>query len=121
MWLESDIAKEFVLSKRLGKFAAEMLQVSSVRIYHDDFLCKEPGGGRTPWHYDGFHYPIASNKIGTMWIPLPPTPQEMGPLELAKGMKTYELIKEIPFDKFSQNHDHSVAIMLQKLDIEVDQ
>lgn len=59
MWKESDIVKEFVLSKRLGKLAANLLQVSSVRVYHDDFLCKEPGCGRTPWHYNGFHYPIA--------------------------------------------------------------
>ena len=120
MWLESDIAKEFVLSKRLGQLAAELLQVSSVRVYHDDFLCKEPGGGRTPWHYDGHHYPIASNNVGTMWIPLQPTPKEMGPLELAKGMETYKLVKEIPFDKFSQDHDHAISEMLQARGIVID-
>ncbi|AOX04182.1 hypothetical protein BJP34_07855 [Moorena producens PAL-8-15-08-1] len=120
MWLESDIAKEFVLSQRLGQLAAQLLQVSSVRIYHDDFLCKEPGGGRTPWHYDGHHYPIASNNVGTMWIPLQPTPKEMGPLELAKGMDTYKLVKEIPFDKFSQGHDRAIAEMLQARGIIID-
>ncbi|NEO40048.1 MAG: phytanoyl-CoA dioxygenase family protein [Moorea sp. SIOASIH] len=120
MWLESDIAKEFVLSRRLGQLAAQLLQVSSVRIYHDDFLCKEPGGGRTPWHYDGHHYPIASNNVGTMWIPLQPTPKEMGPLELAKGMDTYKLVKEIPFDKFSQDHDRAIAEMLQARGIIID-
>ncbi|AOY80535.1 phytanoyl-CoA dioxygenase family protein [Moorena producens JHB] len=120
MWLESDIAKEFVLSQRLGQLAAELLQVSSVRIYHDDFLCKEPGGGRTPWHYDGHHYPIASNNVGTMWIPLQPTPKEMGPLELAKGMDSYKLVKEIPFDKFSQGHDRAIAEMLQARGIIID-
>ncbi|GAX37346.1 phytanoyl-CoA dioxygenase family protein [Nodularia sp. NIES-3585] len=120
MWQESDTVKEFVLSKRLGKLAANLLQVSSVRVYHDDFLCKEPGCGRTPWHYDGFHYPIASNNIGTFWIPLQLTPKAMGPLELAKGMELHKLVKEIPFDKFSQSHDHAIREMLQALDIQVD-
>ncbi|MDY6783615.1 MAG: phytanoyl-CoA dioxygenase family protein [Cyanobacteriota bacterium] len=120
MWLESDIAKEFVLSQRLGKLAAELLQVSSVRIYHDDFLCKEPGGGRTPWHYDGHHYPIASSNVGTMWIPLQPTPKEMGSLELAKGMSTYKRVEEIPFDKFSQGQDRAIGEMLQGRGITID-
>lgn len=120
MWLESDIAKEFVLSKRLGQLVADILQVSSVRVYHDDFLCKEPGCGRTPWHYDGHHYPIASNNVGTMWIPLQPTPKEMGSLELAKGMETYKLIKEIPFDKFARGYDRAISEMLQEHGIVID-
>ncbi len=120
MWLESNIASEFVNSQRLGQLAAELLQVSSVRIYHDDFLCKEPGCGRTPWHYDGDHYPIASNNVGTIWIPLQPTPKEMGPLELAKGMDIYKLVKEIPFDKFSQGHDRAIGEMLQAHGIIID-
>ncbi|MBR8838153.1 MAG: phytanoyl-CoA dioxygenase family protein [Stigonema ocellatum SAG 48.90 = DSM 106950] len=120
MWQESDIVKEFVLSKRLGKLAANLLQVSSVRVYHDDFLCKEPGCVRTPWHYDGFHYPIASNNVGTFWIPLQSTPKAMGPLELAKGMEIYKLVKEIPFDKFSQGHDHAIIEILEVLGIRID-
>ncbi|MEQ9551817.1 MAG: phytanoyl-CoA dioxygenase family protein [Coleofasciculus sp. G3-WIS-01] len=120
MWLESEIAKEFVLSKKLGQLAAELLQVSSVRVYHDDFLCKEPGCGRTPWHYDGHHYPIASHNVGTMWIPLQPTPKEMGPLEFAKGMEIYKLVQEIPFDKFCQGHDRALSEMFQARGIVID-
>ena len=120
MWLESDLVKAFVFSKRLGQLAAELLQVSSVRIYHDDFLCKEPGCGRTPWHYDGHHYPIASNNVVTLWMPLQATPKEMGPLEFAKGMETYKLLKEIPFDKFSQHSDRAIAKSLQTHGIVID-
>lgn len=120
MWLESDIVKEFVLSKRLGKLAAELLQVSSVRVYHDDFLCKESECGRTPWHYDGHHYPIASNNIVTLWIPLQPTPKEIGPLQLAKGSEIHKLIKEIAFDKFSQSYDSAIAEIIQDRSIIID-
>lgn len=120
MWLESDIAKAFALSKRLGQLAAELLQVSSVRLYHDNFLCKEPGAGRTPWHYDAHTYPIASHNVGTVWIPLQPTPQEMGPLEYAKGKETYKLLEQIPFDKFSQDRDLAITQMLQARSITID-
>ncbi len=120
MWLESDLVKAFVFSKRLGQLAADLLKVSSVRIYHDDFLCKEPGCGRTPWHYDGHHYPIASNNVVTLWMPLQPTPKEMGPLEFAKGIETYKLLKEIPFDKFSQHSDGAIAKSLQTHGIVID-
>jgi len=120
IWLESDITKEFVFSRRLGKLAADLLQVSSVRVYHDDFLCKEPGGGRTPWHYDAHHYVIASNHVGTMWIPLQETTTEMGPLQLAKSMEIYKLVQEMPFDKFTQAHDQAIAQILKAHNVTID-
>lgn len=120
LWLENDIAREFVLSPRLGRLAAELLGVASVRVYHDDFLCKEPGCGRTPWHYDSHHYPIDSPHVGTMWIPLQPTPPDMGPLELAKGMDVHRIIQAVPFDKFSNSHDRRVAETLQERGIVID-
>lgn len=52
-------------------------QVEGVRIYHDQALNKEPGGGYTPWHCDGYYWPVQSDKIVTAWVPLqvasPPT------------------------------------------------
>lgn len=45
-------------------------QVDGVRIYHDQALNKEPGGGYTPWHCDGYYWPLQSDKILTAWVPL---------------------------------------------------
>lgn len=120
MWLESDAIKEIVTGRRLAQLAATLLGVPRVRMFHDDFLCKEPGGGRTPWHYDGHHYPIVSRNIGTVWFPLQPTPRTMGMLELAKGMQTHKIVQEIPFDKFSRDHDHAVAESMKKRDVVID-
>lgn len=120
MWLESEIIREIVTGRRLGQLAANLLCVPRVRIYHDDFLCKEPGGGRTPWHYDGHHYPIASRNVGTAWFPLQPTPSSMGMLELARGMKTHEIVRDIPFDKFAQGHDRAIAEQLVARAVEID-
>jgi len=49
LWEKSEPIKMFVFSRRLAKIAVELLQVSDVRMYHDQALFKEPGGGFTPW------------------------------------------------------------------------
>ncbi|GAB4519821.1 MAG: hypothetical protein Tsb0020_38370 [Haliangiales bacterium] len=120
MWLESETIRDIVTGRRLGQLAASLLRVPRVRIYHDDFLCKEPGGGRTPWHYDGHHYPIASGNVGTAWIPLQPTSAEMGMLELAEGMKTHEIVRDTPFDKFSHGHDRAIWEALVERAVAID-
>ena len=54
-------------------------QVEGVRLYHDQALNKEPGGGYTPWHCDAYYWPVQSDKIVTAWVPLqvttPPSSQ----------------------------------------------
>lgn len=80
LWTVSDVVKEFVLGKRLGRIAAGLMGVSGVRLYHDQALYKEAGGGITPWHADQYYWPLTSDKTTTVWIPLQETPLEMGPL-----------------------------------------
>ena len=45
LWEHSEKVKAFVLCRRLGKIAAELMGVGGVRMYHDQALYKEPGGG----------------------------------------------------------------------------
>lgn len=85
LWEHSEVVKEFCFSKRLGKIAAELLQVDGVRMYHDQALFKEPGGGFTPWHADQYYWPLSNENSITAWIPLQPVPLEMGPLSFCIG------------------------------------
>ena len=85
LWREHDLIKELVFSKRLGQLASELMQVNGVRLYHDQALFKEAGGGITPWHADQYYWPLSSDKTVTAWIPLQATPLEMGPLEFSAG------------------------------------
>ncbi len=80
LWKESEEVKEFVFGKRLGRIAAELIGATGVRIYHDQALYKEPGGGITPWHADQYYWPVDSDRTVTAWMPLQTTPKEMGPL-----------------------------------------
>jgi ectoine hydroxylase-related dioxygenase (phytanoyl-CoA dioxygenase family) len=85
LWRTNDIARAFVFGRRLASIAAQLLRVPRVRLYHDQALYKEPGGGITPWHADQFYWPLSSEKTITAWVPLQATPPEMGPLAFAAG------------------------------------
>ncbi len=83
--MQDERIKALVLSARLGKIAADLMQCNGVRLYHDQALFKEPGGGYTPWHADQFYWPLQTDKCITAWIPLQETPPNMGPLEFSAG------------------------------------
>ncbi|MBK9105708.1 MAG: phytanoyl-CoA dioxygenase family protein [Saprospiraceae bacterium] len=85
LWREDELVRELVFSKRLAKVAADLMETDGVRIYHDQALFKEGGGGITPWHADQYYWPLESDKTVTIWIPLQSTPLELGPLEFSAG------------------------------------
>jgi ectoine hydroxylase-related dioxygenase (phytanoyl-CoA dioxygenase family) len=85
LWREDEVVKEFIFSERLAKIASDLMQVDGVRIYHDQALFKEAGGGITPWHADQYYWPLETDKTITAWIPLQETPLELGPLEFSAG------------------------------------
>lgn len=85
LWEQEQRIKDFVFSKPLAHIAQQLLEVDSVRMYHDQALYKEAGGGITPWHCDQQYWPLESNKTVTAWIPLTEIPIAMGPLEFSAG------------------------------------
>jgi hypothetical protein len=70
LWRHDRGVARFVLAERFAGAAADLLGVDAVRIYHDQALYKEPGGGRTPWHQDGVYWPLDTDLTITMWMPL---------------------------------------------------
>jgi hypothetical protein len=95
IWTQDPIVKEFSFSRRLARLAAELMGVGSVRMWHDQALYKEPGGGFTPWHADQYYWPFSSSLCCTAWIPLQKTPIEMGPLCFAKGTHLKNMGREL--------------------------
>jgi ectoine hydroxylase-related dioxygenase (phytanoyl-CoA dioxygenase family) len=102
LWLKSDIVKEFVMSKRLGRIAAELMGVTGVRLYHDQALYKEPSGGITPWHADQFYWPLSNENTCTVWIPLQETPMNMGPLGFAEKSHNMEFGRDLEISDTSE-------------------
>ena len=83
IWTQSESVKDIVFSKRLAKIATDLMGVKGVRMYHDQALYKEAGGGFTPWHADQYYWPLSNDNTVTVWMPLQKTPLEMGPLEFS--------------------------------------
>ena len=85
LWRRDRRVAEFALAKRFATVAAGLLGVDKVRMYHDQALYKEPGGGPTPWHQDQYYWPLDTTETITMWMPLVDITRDMGMLDFASG------------------------------------
>ena len=113
LWRRDEAVREFVMSARLGSIAAALLEVSGVRLYHDQALYKEPGGGFTPWHADQYYWPLASDRTITAWVPLQATPLEMGPLAFCKGSQRLSFGRDL---EISDESEESLKRALARYD-----
>jgi ectoine hydroxylase-related dioxygenase (phytanoyl-CoA dioxygenase family) len=102
LWQHSAKVEELVRSPRLAQIAADLLGVRGVRLYHDQALYKEPGGGITPWHADGYYWPLATDRCCTIWLPLQETPKALGPLTFARGSHTIDYGRDLPISDQSE-------------------
>ena len=109
LWREDEVVKEFIFSSRLAKIASDLMLTEGVRIYHDQALFKEGGGGITPWHADQYYWPLETDKTITAWIPLQVTPLELGPLEFSAG--SHQIVE----GRDLEISDESEAAIQQKL------
>lgn len=85
LWVNDKAVQKYVLARRFAKIAADLMGVPAVRLYHDQALFKEAGGGPTPWHQDFYYWPLDSDKSVTMWMPLVDASEAMGTMTFASG------------------------------------
>lgn len=102
LWTESEEVKQFVFGKRLARIASELTGATGVRLYHDQALYKEPGGGITPWHADQYYWPVDSDRTITVWVPLQNTPGEMGPLAFCEKSHRFQLGRDLEISDESE-------------------
>ncbi len=110
LWEVDEGVRRFTLAKRFAKIAAQLLGVDGVRIFHDQALYKEPGGGHTPWHQDQYYWPLDTNNIVTMWMPLVDISKDMGMLTFASGSHIDGFVENIPIS------DESNAVLKRYID-----
>lgn len=85
LWEVDEAVRKFTLARRFAKIAARLLGVDQVRLYHDQALYKEPGGGHTPWHQDQYYWPLDTRHTITLWMPLVAITEDLGMLTFASG------------------------------------
>ena len=88
LWTKSEPVRRFVFAQRFAKIAADLMGVAGVRLYHDQALYKEPGGGHTPWHQDQQYWPLDGVRCVTLWMPLVDADENMGTMRFASGSQT---------------------------------
>lgn len=88
LWVQDPEVARFPLARRFAQVAAELMGVAGVRLYHDQALFKEPGGGHTPWHQDQQYWPLDGVRCITMWMPLVDASAEMGTMRFARGSQS---------------------------------
>lgn len=96
LWARDEAVRRFVFGRRFAKIAASLMGVDGVRIYHDQALYKEPGGGKTPWHQDQYYWPLDTDRTITMWMPLVDVSAEMGTMVFASGSQQHGYLGKLP-------------------------
>ena len=111
LWARDEAVARFTLAQRFARIAAQLMNVDGVRIYHDQALFKEPGGGPTPWHQDQHYWPIDTDNTITMWMPLVDIPAEVGSMTFADGSQKIGYLGDLPI---SDNSDKMIADLIQE-------
>ena len=102
LWVRDEAVRRFTLARRFGRIAAQLMGVNGVRIYHDQALFKEPGGGITPWHQDEYYWPLDTSNTITMWMPLIDASPDMGTLVFASGAQAEGYLGNLPISDESE-------------------
>jgi ectoine hydroxylase-related dioxygenase (phytanoyl-CoA dioxygenase family) len=102
LWRHDETVKRFVFARRFARAAAELLGVSAVRLYHDQALFKEAGGGPTPWHQDQHYWPLDTDRTITLWMPLHDLTPETGIMHFARGSHTRGCLFDLPIGDESE-------------------
>lgn len=104
LWTRDEVVKRYVTARRFAQIAADLMGVSGVRIYHDQALFKEAGGGFTPWHQDQHYWPLATDHTITMWMPLVDADVDMGVMRFASGSHTEGYLGDMEISDASEAH-----------------
>ncbi len=102
LWEKNEDVKRFVFEKTFAQIAADLLGVDKVRLYHDQALFKEPVGGHTPWHQDKYYWPLDTDKMVTMWMPLVDIDEQMGMVTFASGSQLVGPVTSVEISDESQ-------------------
>lgn len=80
---EGSAARDFIMSKRFAKIAADLMGCEKARIYQSCVFVKEAGMAETNWHSDLNMVPLDTNEFITLWIPLRSLDEEDAALHFA--------------------------------------
>jgi ectoine hydroxylase-related dioxygenase (phytanoyl-CoA dioxygenase family) len=100
-WWINDRVRETVTAPLLGRLAADLLDVDSIRLWHDQVIYKpglngEPSNaGNVGWHQDyGYWQSSSTTNMITAWIALQDTDLSNGGMMTILGSQKWGLVKD---------------------------
>jgi ectoine hydroxylase-related dioxygenase (phytanoyl-CoA dioxygenase family) len=76
-WQRIQEYRQIAFDSKAADAAADLMGGSTVRLFHDHLLVKEPGTRQpTPWHQDQPYYNVDGFDNCSMWMPVDPVPRE---------------------------------------------
>ena len=70
-WDRIEPMERFIRESPAAAIAGELTGASTIRLYHDHMLVKEPGTRQhTPWHQDQPYYNVDGTQSASMWFPV---------------------------------------------------
>jgi ectoine hydroxylase-related dioxygenase (phytanoyl-CoA dioxygenase family) len=93
LWEDCPAVAPLTFHPRLAEAAAQLLDIPSVRIWHDQALYKEAGGKGTDAHQDQPYWPIEETDTVTAWIPFQDVRAANGAMHYVPGSHRFGLRK----------------------------
>jgi ectoine hydroxylase-related dioxygenase (phytanoyl-CoA dioxygenase family) len=116
LWRTDPTVRAFTFDPVFAGVAAQLMQVPAVRLYHDQALVKEPGGGGTPWHQDQRYWPLDGSRAVTMWMALDECTVEMGTMRFASGTHRLGDLGPLPI---SDESERQLAALIEREQLSV--
>lgn len=85
-WLTDGDMRAFALESPLPALVASLLETSTLHLYEDSILVKEPRSHEpTVFHQDHPYFSVDGDLVCTTWIPLDPVTRETGAMGYVRG------------------------------------
>jgi hypothetical protein len=85
-WLQQSEFLDFAVRSPLPAIVSALLRSSTVRLYEDSVLVKEPGTQeRTAFHQDLAYFHLTGDQICTTWVPLDTVRADTGAVRFVVG------------------------------------
>jgi ectoine hydroxylase-related dioxygenase (phytanoyl-CoA dioxygenase family) len=90
-WRTQPAFRAFALESPLPALAAALLGATTLRLYEDSVLVKEPGAReRTAWHQDLGYFHVEGSQLCTTWTALDPVRRESGAVQYVRGSHRWD-------------------------------
>jgi ectoine hydroxylase-related dioxygenase (phytanoyl-CoA dioxygenase family) len=90
-WREQPEFARFAGATALPRLVAGLLDSTTLWLYEDSLLVKEPGtAAPTVWHQDLGYFHVTGEQLATTWCPLDPVTPETGAVRYARGSHRWD-------------------------------